>query len=120
MYQLPKELQYQIYKYDRTYYDIFENCLYDIRNALYVTYSVSHKRTPNKKDLIEIYKISKIGKKNFNPKQLQEYIKNTYKYKFIVDMYYSNDYHDIFRNFYDWFGKNSKNLPKIQKIEPDF
>ena len=115
MYKLPKELQGKIYKYDRTYYDIFENCLFDIRHSLYVTYNIRHKRTNYEKNMIETYTIQKIGKKNFTPSQQKRYIKNTFMYKFLVDSYYIMEYGN-FSDFYSWFYKNKNNMKKLEKI----
>jgi hypothetical protein len=115
MYQLPIELQYKIYKYDSTYYEIFEKCLYDIRNALYVSYSIKYKRTKNRNSLIEIYSIAKIGKKNFTPEQSKQYIKNNNIYKFLVTTYYATEYAN-FKNIYYWFGENQKNLVELEKL----
>ena len=112
MHKLPKELQSKIYQYDSTYYDIFENCLFDIRHSLYVTYNVRHKRTNYGKNMIETYTIQKIGRKKFTPSQQKKFIKNTFMYKFIVDTYYSMEYDD-FREFYSWFYKNKNNMDKL-------
>ena len=107
MYNLPQELQSKIYSYDSTYYDIFEDCLFDIRNALYVTYKIKHNRKRSTNSTIETYKIINIGKKDLTPDDCNIYIKKTYEYNFLVDMYYTMEYHD-FVNFYKWFYINQE------------
>ena len=113
MYQLPKEIQGLIYKYDPTYYDLFENCLFDIRHSLYVTYNVRHNRTKYGTNMIETYTIQKIEKKKFTPIQLKKFIKNTYMYKFMIETYYSIHYGE-FRHFYEWFYKNKNVMDEME------
>jgi hypothetical protein len=105
MYNLPRELQSKIYSYDSTYYEIFEDCLFDIRNKLYVTYKIDSNRKRSTNSIIEIYKIINIGKKYLTPDEYNIHIKKTYEYIFLVDMYYTMEYND-FVNFYKWFYRN--------------
>jgi hypothetical protein len=116
MYHLPIEIQKKIYEYDPTFYEIFEKCLFDIRHALYVAYNVRQKRTRGINSMIEIYTIEKIGKKNFTEEQLIKYIKKSYKYKFVVDMYYIMPYNE-FREFYEWIYKTKHLLKSILRSQ---
>jgi hypothetical protein len=106
MYHLPRELQNLIYEYDRTYRDVFDNCLFDIRHSLYVTYVITNKRIAKSKHVIEYYNIISIG--IFNPSKLR----STCKHKVFLDAFYSKDYEN-FRDFYNWFSKNTMVSTKL-------
>jgi len=112
MFQLPIELQYLIFCYDRTYYDVFEKCLTDIRNSLIVEYNKDFKRTPNKNSLIEIYQFVKIEHKKYSDDMMKAYIRDRNIYNFLVNHYYNVEYNE-FRNFYDWFYKNKNSIDNI-------
>jgi hypothetical protein len=51
------------------------------------------------------------------PDECNIHIKKTYEYNFLVDMYYTMEYHD-FVNFYKWFYRNkavySRHLLKMK------
>jgi hypothetical protein len=119
MFLLPMELQRHIYSFDRTYHDIFYQCLCDISDKLCITYRFSYSRpsikTPNDA-WIERYEFLGIRRRTYTDEQYAFYIDQNHKYKFLVESYYLSNGND-FVFFYEWFNNNLKNIVK-QIVRP--
>jgi hypothetical protein len=118
MFKLPTEIQQYIYSFDRTYRDVFYNCLFDISEQLYVKSLFFYKRPGfqgSENAMIEEYRFLGIVRKMYTDQQCAEYITKNKRYKFLVDTYFHTEGPD-FNSFYTWFGRNAKNLAMLRTL----